>query len=247
MHPRARRGISAGPSPSPSRNSRVHHRTCLLMPIGVMGYGAAMGHPLDLVHLRSLVAIADTGGFGRAAATLHVSQSTVSQHIRLLEKRVGGPVVERVGRSTRFTATGERLLVEARRILAVHDDALDRLDALTGTALVIGSTETAAEQVLPTLLAEPRSAFPERRARFHIDRSTQMVDAVTRGTIDLAPARGRRPRARQARGRQPGGLGQRPPRLRDDRRRRAGRRAAAGNRPGRGDQRQHRLWRRRPL
>lgn len=145
-----------------------------------------MSHPLDLTHLRSFVAIAETGGFGRAATALHVSQSTVSQHVRLLEKRLGKPLVERHGRSTRFTQAGERLLVEARRILAVHDDALDRFDALLGTTVVIGSTETAAEQVLPTLLAGLRAALPERQVQFHIDRSTQMIDGVTRGTLDLA-------------------------------------------------------------
>jgi DNA-binding transcriptional LysR family regulator len=87
-----------------------------------------MSRELTITHLRSIVAIADAGGFGRAATRLHVSQSTVSQHIRLLEKTIGRPVVEREGRGTRFTTDGEQLLGEARRILAVHDDALARLE-----------------------------------------------------------------------------------------------------------------------
>ncbi|MCR6711384.1 MAG: LysR family transcriptional regulator [Demequina sp.] len=87
-----------------------------------------MSRELTITHLRSIVAIADTGGFGRAATRLHVSQSTVSQHIRLLEKTIGRPVVEREGRGPRFTTDGEQLLGEARRILAVHDDALARLE-----------------------------------------------------------------------------------------------------------------------
>lgn len=103
-----------------------------------------MADPLDLIHLRTLTAIADTGGFGRAAATLHVSQSTASQHIRLLERRVGAALVERHGRGFRFTSAGERLLVEARRILAVHDEALRRLESLQAAGILIGSTETAA-------------------------------------------------------------------------------------------------------
>lgn len=151
-----------------------------------MGYCDEMLRDLDITHLRSIVAIADAGGFGRAATTLHVSQSTVSQHVRLLEKAIGRPVVERQGRGTRFTADGERLLGEARRILAVHDDALARLDALASAPIVIGSTETAAEQVLPALLTGLRTAFPERHVQFLIDRSTQMSDAIDRGAIDVA-------------------------------------------------------------
>lgn len=141
---------------------------------------------LDITHLRSIVAIADSGGFGRAATTLHVSQSTVSQHIRLLEKGIGRPVVERQGRGTRFTADGERLLGEARRILAVHDDALARIDALASAPIIIGSTETAAEHVLPVLLAGLRTAFPERHVQFHIARSAQVSEAIDRGAVDVA-------------------------------------------------------------
>jgi molybdate transport repressor ModE-like protein len=77
-----------------------------------------MTDPLDLVHLRTLVEIADCGGFHRAAAALHLSQSTVSQHVRALEKVFREPLVHKSGRGTAFTPAGDALLVEARRILA---------------------------------------------------------------------------------------------------------------------------------
>lgn len=145
-----------------------------------------MSQSLDLVQLRSLVTIADSGGFGRAATALHLSQSTVSQHVRLLEKRLGQTLVERDGRRARFTAAGERLLLEARRILAVHDDALERLDVARSDTIVIGSTETAADELLPKLLGTLSLAYPGRTVQFHLDRSTQMTAAIARGTIDLA-------------------------------------------------------------
>ncbi|MCK0517601.1 LysR family transcriptional regulator [Williamsia sp. DF01-3] len=65
-----------------------------------------MADPLDLVHLRTLVAIAETGGFRRAADSLHLSQPTVSQHVRLLEKRLKQSLVVKDGRGSRFTAAG---------------------------------------------------------------------------------------------------------------------------------------------
>ncbi|MFD9740998.1 LysR family transcriptional regulator [Umezawaea sp. NPDC059074] len=141
---------------------------------------------LDLGQLRTFVAIADHGGFGRAATALHLSQPAVSQHVRLLEKRLRRTLVEKDGRRTRFTAAGEDLLMEARRIISAHDEALARLDLTTRPPVVIGSTETAAEQVLPRLLTTLRDAYPGRGAQFHIDRSTQMTEAVLKGTIDLA-------------------------------------------------------------
>ncbi|GAB3450692.1 LysR family transcriptional regulator [Actinophytocola sediminis] len=141
---------------------------------------------LDLVQLRTFVAIAEYGGFGRAAGALHLSQPTVSQHVRLLEKRLGEQLVRKDGRYARFTAVGERLLVEARRIIAVHDEALDRLTTQRRQSVVIGSTETAAEQVLPRLLSLLRKAYPGWSVQFQLDRSTQMTDLVHRGVVDLA-------------------------------------------------------------
>ncbi len=145
-----------------------------------------MTETLDITQLRTFVAISECGGFGRAAAALHMSQPTVSQHVRLLEKRLDQPLVRREGRKTSFTIAGERLLIEARRILSVHDDALERLDVNRTRTVVVGSTETAAEQILPELLSTLRDAYPDRAVQFHIDRSTQMTEAVGRGTIDLA-------------------------------------------------------------
>jgi DNA-binding transcriptional LysR family regulator len=145
-----------------------------------------MAEILDIIPLRTFVAIAECGGFGRAASALHLSQPTVSQHVRLLEKRLDQVLVEKNGRQARFTAAGERLLVEARRILTVHDEALERLDVALNAPIVIGSTETAADQILPELLATIRDAYPERPVQFQIDRSTQMTEAVLKGTIDFA-------------------------------------------------------------
>jgi len=86
-----------------------------------------MDETLDISLLRTFLAIAEFGGFGRAADALQCSQPTVSQHVRVLERRLGHPLVERDGRTARFTVAGERLLIEARRIVAVHDDAVRRL------------------------------------------------------------------------------------------------------------------------
>ena len=149
-------------------------------------YRPGMAETLDIIQLRTFVAIDECGGFGRAAVALHMSQPTVSQHVRSLEKRLQQPLVERDGRRARFTLAGEKLLAEARRILAVHDEALARLDVTRARTIVVGSTETAAEQILPELLGTLRRAFPDRQVQFHIDRSTKMTDAVTKGTIDLA-------------------------------------------------------------
>jgi DNA-binding transcriptional LysR family regulator len=77
---------------------------------------------LDVVPLRSLVAVVDYGGFQRAAHALHLSQGAVSQHVRRLESAVGRPLLEREHRGVRLTRNGEILLPKARQMLALHDE-----------------------------------------------------------------------------------------------------------------------------
>lgn len=144
---------------------------------------------LDVAPLRSFVAVADCGGFQRAANSLHLSQGAVSKHVCRLEAAVGRPLVERQGRGSRFTPDGEKLLRQARRILALHDETLRDFSVESEKTLVIGSTEHAAAQLLPDLTASLTDAFPDCRLRFRVDRGAQLREALADGRIDLAAVR----------------------------------------------------------
>ncbi|KJY16248.1 transcriptional regulator, partial [Streptomyces sp. NRRL S-444] len=73
--------------------------------------------PLELRHLRYLLAVAEHGSFTRAAEELHVSQPTLSQQIRQLERTVGVQLLDRTGRAVRLTDAGATFLPYARRAL----------------------------------------------------------------------------------------------------------------------------------
>ncbi len=146
---------------------------------------------LDVAPLRSFVAVADCGGFQRAANSLHLSQAAVSQHVRRLEAAVGRPLVERQGRGSRFTPDGDTLLRQARRILALHDETLRDFGVESEQTLVIGSTEHAAAQLLPGLSTSLTDALPDCRLRFRVDRGAQLRKALDEGRIDVAMLLGR--------------------------------------------------------
>jgi DNA-binding transcriptional LysR family regulator len=141
---------------------------------------------LDITPLRSLIAVADTGGFHRAAASQQMSQSAVSQHIRRLERVIGRPLVERDGRRARLTSSGAALLAEARRIVAAHDEALRRLALDQGREFVIGTTEHAADHLLPPVVSALGESFPDLQVKFRFDRTTSLNGALDQGSIDLA-------------------------------------------------------------
>jgi DNA-binding transcriptional LysR family regulator len=101
---------------------------------------------------------------------------------------VGRPILERQGRTMRFTPDGETLLAEARVIVSAHDDALDRLGigAADATSFGIGSTEHAADHLLPAINSAVAMHFPDVRVTFRLDRGSSLVDALGRGTLDVA-------------------------------------------------------------
>ncbi len=145
-----------------------------------------MEQVLDIVPLRSFVAVADRGGFQRAATHLHLSQAAVSQHVRRLESATGRRLVERSGRRSRFTADGEQLLGYARQILALHDEALRSFGLADAETVVIGSTEHAAAQLLPRLTAVLGTSLPDHHVRYRLDRGTALREALGGGRLDLA-------------------------------------------------------------
>lgn len=88
--------------------------------------GSGAHHSLELRHLRYFVAVADAGTFTRAAERVFISQPTLSQQIRKLEKIVGAPLLQRLRDGVRLTAAGTVLLEEARTVLASLDHGVSR-------------------------------------------------------------------------------------------------------------------------
>jgi DNA-binding transcriptional LysR family regulator len=147
---------------------------------------SAMNKVLDITPLRSLLAIASEGGFHRAASSLDLTQSAVSQHVRRLEAVVGAPLVERDGRRTRFTTAGETLVTEARQILEAHDRALTRFAVAQAPQLTIGVTEHASDLILPPVIATLGDLCPELKVQFRFDRTRRLNESLDQGAIDIA-------------------------------------------------------------
>src|SRR5260370_36750837 len=104
-----------------------------------------------LRHLAAMAAVAEEGSFGRAAARLGYSQSTISQQIAALEKAVGGPVFDRPGgpKPVRVTPLGALVLAHGRDLLAAAAAmaaALDRVKAGGGRG-DIGTVQSVANVI----------------------------------------------------------------------------------------------------
>ncbi|WBQ05246.1 LysR family transcriptional regulator [Kribbella sp. CA-293567] len=119
---------------------------------------------VELRHLRALAAIAEEGTFGRAAARLGYTQSSVSQQIAALEQAVGGAVFDRPGgpRPVRITPLGEVVLAHGRDLLAKSEaltDAVDRLHAGSGR-IDIGTFQSVSNLILPAVVRQLLDEHP---------------------------------------------------------------------------------------
>ena len=84
-------------------------------------------HNIDIDLFRTFLAAIDLDGLNKAAQAIGRSQSTVSTQISRMEEIAGCKLFEPDGRKVRLTPAGERLSSYARRIVALHDQALDSL------------------------------------------------------------------------------------------------------------------------
>ncbi|WP_415947972.1 LysR family transcriptional regulator [Streptomyces sp. KLOTTS4A1] len=119
---------------------------------------------MELRHLAALAAVADEGSFGRAAARLGYTQSTVSQQIAGLERAVGGAVFDRPGgpRPVRITPLGSLVLAHGRELLqraGALTEAVDRFRAGDGR-IDIGTFQSMSNVILPPLVHRLREEHP---------------------------------------------------------------------------------------
>lgn len=141
---------------------------------------------LDLRALRYFVAVAEELHFTRAAARLYVAQQALSRDIRRLEHQLGVDLFVRTTRRVELTAEGERLLVRARELLALHDRTLRELQNLADDRPLL--VDLLAEGHTPArVLRAARRHVPgaELVARFHGGFGAAL-DLLLSGRLDVA-------------------------------------------------------------
>ncbi len=117
---------------------------------------------LDILALRTFIAVVETGGFTQAAPRVHRSQSAVSMQIKKLEAQLETALLERGPSGIRLTSAGETLLGYARRMVDCNDDAVSeiRKNKIVGTVR-LGVMDDYATAVLPEILARYQVQFPD--------------------------------------------------------------------------------------
>ncbi|GAC1301584.1 MAG: LysR substrate-binding domain-containing protein [Steroidobacteraceae bacterium] len=143
---------------------------------------------MNLRDLKYLVALADTGHFGKAAERSFVSQPTLSVQLKKLETFLGVKLVERQPNNVQLTDVGRQVVIRARRMLDEGSEiialARNNTDPLGGK-LKLGLIPTIGPYVLPRVMQKLRKALPHLGLMLYEHQTEPLLKRLRDGEIDL--------------------------------------------------------------
>lgn len=143
---------------------------------------------LELRHLRVFVAVVELGAHARAAQSLDISPSTVSETLSALERTLGTPLFRKATKGSKLTAAGEALLPHAKRILGMTGDLLTDVARASNdvkATLVVAAVESISTYVLPSRLAALRERWPNARMEVITAVCSDIRASVAAGKSDV--------------------------------------------------------------
>ncbi|MGG6893455.1 LysR family transcriptional regulator [Rhizobium sp. BR 315] len=153
---------------------------------------------LSLDQLAAFVSVVDLGSFTAAADKIGLTQPAISLQVKLLERRLGVRLIERVGRRAQPSPAGIELLPHARRILddcAMAEEVMTPYREGSAGRVRIGTGGTASIHLLPRAIAAAKKRMPELEIIVRIGNTDDMLRDIEANRLDLAvvtlPASGR--------------------------------------------------------
>lgn len=147
-------------------------------------------------HLALFRAVAEAGGFSRAAEVVHVSQPAISMQVAELEETLGTALFDRLPRGVRLTDAGAVLLGYAQRVATLEAEAERAMRELRGLErgrLTLGASTTIGSYLLPTILGEFRRRYPAVELALTIDNTEGIRQRLLDRTLDLGLTEGAPP------------------------------------------------------
>ena len=146
---------------------------------------------MNLKRAQYMKTIAECGSITAAAKKLFISQPSLSQMLRQLEKEIGTPIFDRSISPLRLTCAGEKYLNAVDRILAVNSELESQLREIReehSGRLRLGISVTRALQVMPRVLPVFTAKYPEVTLELTESGSATLEELLQNGSIDLALA-----------------------------------------------------------
>lgn len=145
---------------------------------------------MDLNKLVYFVTVAEKQNITYAAEALHMTQPPLSRAMKELEEELGVTLFIRGKRKFALTEEGRYFLEQANNILRIADHTKAHLckmqdEALSGK-LRLGTTESAAGEILPGIISHMRQMYPKARFEVYCGNSADICNRLRSGLIDVA-------------------------------------------------------------
>jgi len=135
-----------------------------------------------------VLTISNAGGFARAADMLNISQPSLSQYIKKIEKQLGVELFERIGGSVRLTDAGRVYIDAGRQILDIERRMVGQINDLTehktGT-IMIGTSPYRSASMMPIIAKKFQEKYPGMHLVVEEMTSQELTEAAERGQFDL--------------------------------------------------------------
>lgn len=148
---------------------------------------------LNLHRLWIFVQVIERRGFSAAADELYMSQPSVSNQVRQLERSARVALVDRSGASVRATAEGEVLFEYAQRIFRLADEAVSALQEVSDVQsgnLVVGGTTTVGTYLLPPLVSAFQERYPNIECDIEVGNHSRVRGQLLDGEMGIAVVAG---------------------------------------------------------
>ncbi len=138
--------------------------------------------------LKTFVTLVEVNNFTKASEILHISQPSVSLHIKNLEQEFHTTLFIRSPKSVQITPTGEILYKRAKQIIAIaeaaQEDILAYHHSIQGT-LIIGASFTIGENILPSILSKLQQQFPQLELQVIIGNTEEIIQFTKLLQVDI--------------------------------------------------------------
>lgn len=144
---------------------------------------------LNLHQLRIFRAVATHRSYSRAAAELYLSQPGVFQQVKALERSVGLPLLEKMGRGVRLTEAGSELLGYSERIFALLDETRLVMEELSGArrgTVKVAASTTAGIYVVPSALGAFHRQNPGVQLTLDVVNRFNVQERLLNDEVDMA-------------------------------------------------------------
>ena len=146
---------------------------------------------IDFDGVQAFVAIAELGGFNKAARELHITQTALTRRLQKLEAYLGLRLLDRTTRRVELTAVGRDFLPQARAIVQDMTAAVERLKDMSQHArghFTLACIPSMSAHLLPAVIRSYAQAHPDNRVRLLDGDSNEVRATVLNGLAELGIA-----------------------------------------------------------